>query len=380
MKKIVFVSSMFRSGTTFVARMLNVHPEIVCASDPMRPLVNSFRFDLADDTYRSSHLRHDPLDDYFLQNTSLLDRILEADLSIPITESPRELLLAVQRRAEPFSGLYADLLDPDRTVGTYQDAVAYLLDLVEQSYANNRKNQIVAFKEVWANEFYPAMRRSFPGTKCLLIIRDPRSVVASKVATSEPYPLSFMGRHWRKLAWVTAYLRDAYPDDVLVMRYEDLVGAPESHVRRLCDFFGVAYDPSLLNTSLYKDGRQRDWKQNTSFSIEGSTGINTQTVERWRSLLTPTEIASLELYTYDWMKVFGYNPVSSRDELLNLGLRDYKRYRDAELAEWVRPFSFDEKEGAVESAILIEKLRLANSEHIPKHLRKGMHLAWWGNE
>ena len=38
-----FISGMFRSGTTMIARMLHANPNIVCASDPFAPIFKSFR-------------------------------------------------------------------------------------------------------------------------------------------------------------------------------------------------------------------------------------------------------------------------------------------------------------------------------------------------
>ena len=47
MKKSIFVTGLFRSGTTWLARALNSHPEISFESDPIAPIFNSFRYDLA---------------------------------------------------------------------------------------------------------------------------------------------------------------------------------------------------------------------------------------------------------------------------------------------------------------------------------------------
>lgn len=377
MKPILFISSMFRSGTTFVARMLNIHPHIACASDPMRPLVNSFRYDLADDSYRSVHSRYDPLDDYFIHNTDLLNRVLHGDMNLPLGCNAKDLLSAVQRRAEPFSGIYSESINLNENVRTYRETVAYLLNIVQQSYANTRDVHLLAFKEVWSNELYPALRRSFPGAKCLMIIRDPRSIVASKIATGEPYPLSFMGRQWRKLACLTAFLKHSFPDDVLILRYEDLVSSPDKYIREICKLCGLNFDSNMLDVSLYKDGRQKEWKQNTSFSDVVPKSINTKTVEKWKTILTSEETATLELYTYDWMKTFGYPPAHNLDNLLAIGMKDYKAYKNHQLAEWIRSFSFDEDSIAVEREIAIEKLRLANLDMAPNSLRQSLHLAWW---
>src|SRR5690606_29811040 len=37
-----------------------------------------------------------------------------------------------------------------------------------------------------------------------------------------------------------------WPDSVLLLRYEDLAGAPEDSLRRLCDFVGESFAPAML--------------------------------------------------------------------------------------------------------------------------------------
>lgn len=368
---------MFRSGTTLLARMLNVHPEVVCASDPMRPLVNSFRYDLADEAYQSSHHRFDPLDDYFIHNTELQTRVLESDLNRKIGCPTPELLTAVQNRAKAFSGIYSNFIDLHKDVRTYSEVAAYLLETIEQAYCDGRTHRLIAFKEVWSNEFYPALRRSFPKTKCLIIVRDPRSILASKVGSGEPYPCAFMGRQWRKLACLSAYLKHAYPEDVFLLNYEQLVRSPEKFIQEVCDFLEIEFVSNFLDLTLYKDGWNKEWKPNSSFAISNSKSINSNTVEKWKSILSPEEIATIELYTHDWMLQFNYEPLNSRERLLDLGLENYRRYKNSELADWIRAFSFDEDRRTLESEIAVEKLRLLNLEKIPHSMRMGLHLPWW---
>jgi hypothetical protein len=375
---LVFISSMFRSGTTLIARMLNVHPEIVCASDPMRPLVNSFRYDLAGDDYRLHHDRFDPLGDYFINDTELLSRALLADLDMAIGCDSRDLLDAIKRRALPFSGLFADALDTATDVASYADAMRYLLDTIRATYAKGSESHATAFKEVWSTEFYPALRRSFPGAKCMVIVRDPRSVVASKVASGEPYPIVFMGRQWRKLTCLAAYMKQAYPDDVLLFRYEDFIREPEQHAMKMCHFTGIPFREEILDGSRYRDGRNQPWQQNTSYANAGANSINAGTMDRWRSLLTGDEVKSIELYTYDWMKTFGYRPESSLDDLLNVAPDHYRRYETNALADWIRPFSFDDDLPRLEREIMLEKLRLTTGgAMLSGENRMGLHVSWW---
>ena len=66
----LFISGMFRSGTTLFARMLHTHANIVCASDPFRPFFNCLRDAVARDI-GVSVTEFDSLGDYFADRTQL---------------------------------------------------------------------------------------------------------------------------------------------------------------------------------------------------------------------------------------------------------------------------------------------------------------------
>ena len=59
-----FISGMFRSSTTMIARMLHANPNIVCASDPFAPIFKSFR-NMVCNEILSSFDPDSPLHDYY---------------------------------------------------------------------------------------------------------------------------------------------------------------------------------------------------------------------------------------------------------------------------------------------------------------------------
>ena len=69
------------------------------------------------------------------------------------------------------------------------------------------------------------------------------------------------------------------PDQVCISRYEDLVGAPETQVTKLCRFLEVPFEPSMLAVN-----------QNNSSRKVKSSGIFSSSVDQWRTNLSP-EIA-----------------------------------------------------------------------------------------
>lgn len=378
MQQYCYITSMFRSGSTMLARMLDVHPKVASASDPMRPLFNSFRYDLGSKDYCSHHGRFDPLGDYFLQDCDLLQRALEASLDISPKISASELIKTVAQRAEMFSGLYADQLDPKKLFSTYKDCIQYFLDTMGEVYGHRQEKDYccVAFKEVWSTEFYPALKKSFPTMKCIVIVRDPRAVLASKNATGEPYPYIFMGRQWRKLAILSAYIDNVY-EDVLLLRYEDVVSRPEEYISKICSFIDIEYNENLLDLALYKCGRGEPWKQNTSYKDTKSRRINARSMDKWKNTLDKRDVLSIEIFTHDWMRYFEYEPINSEKEINNLNIDLYKRLNHDNMAQWIRPFAFDSDKERLANELVLEKLRLAQDLNLSSEEKMRLHLKWW---
>jgi Sulfotransferase family len=94
------------------------------------------------------------------------------------------------------------------------------------------------------------IRRRFPAARFVHVVRDPQATVAA---------IRRFARHgWRTdvdetLGGVTRALvqaREAASDTYLVVRYEDVVAAPERELRRVADFVGVDWSDSLLRPTL----------------------------------------------------------------------------------------------------------------------------------
>lgn len=354
----VFITGMFRSGTTMIARMLNTHSQVACASDPLRPLLNSYRYAIADADYKSTHSRFDPLDDYFMSGSDLLKKILDADFDIPMEEKHDELFKSVRQRATQFSRLWATSLDPRRRFATYKDFMDYALDHINTVYGNDRDIYITAFKEVWTNEFVPAFLRSYPDSKAIILVRDPRAVVSSNIASGGKYPVFFLSRQWRKLSFLANLLVREHPRNIYVIRYEDLVENPELEIKKLTDFMEVPFEEELLDISNYLDGDNKHWKQNTHYDYETKMTINTDSLHRWRNALQDPELLLIELICRDWMEYFGYKCLYNIDFLIKRQFNEFSRWPTSELAEWVRPYSFDENDNFFSAEVLKEKMRL----------------------
>jgi hypothetical protein len=162
------------------------------------------------------------------------------------------------------------------------------------------------------------------------IVRDPRDVLASKktrkrsVWNSDRYrPSDRRRKHWEKafdpvwdsLSWKSAVragmaARKEYGDRIYTLRYEDLVAEPEDHIRKICDFLQMEFEPSMLDVSGQNAAEKYD-------HTAAQTGIVKTSVGRWKTVLKKEEVAVCQWQAGKEMNDLGYRTtaIAARDKL-----------------------------------------------------------------
>ncbi len=104
-------------------------------------------------------------------------------------------------------------------------------------------------------------------------------------------------------------LREARPERIHFVRYEDLVTAPVDTVRRVADFLGISsegIDPSAeWNFGQVDPDAMRG---RPSWSGLYGKPITSERIGRHREVLTPEQIATIKADTADLGALFGYGP------------------------------------------------------------------------
>jgi hypothetical protein len=323
--------------------MLHTHSEITCASDPFRPFFNYFRYNVATDTDVDIN-PYDPLGDYFADNKKLeLFRSVQNssfDRRFPNSEAER-LKKQIIDHGEQFSPKITNSLDEIRG-DTFKEVYDHLLSYIPRSYGTGNEKWYGS-KEVWSTEFVPPITEAYPNSKCILVIRDPRAVVASKnIQKDTKYPWLFLIRQWRKLAILTwLYCNDPdFSDRVLLVRYEDLVQSPNVTANRMCDFLNVNIEENILNPGKFRDGHGDLWLQNTSYDENNDkASFNTDSVHKWKEVLDDRIIEFVEQLCFVEMNCFDYEYVGSSKLGLSAELvSNPPAVPFEELADWIQSY------------------------------------------
>jgi len=135
----------------------------------------------------------------------------------------------------------------------------------------------------------------FPEARILHMVRDPRDRYAS-VRKRWGRDVSRVGAatgRWMSSTRAGRRAQRRHPDRYLLVRYEDLASDPEATMRRVCEFIGEEYSAQMLTMGGVPE--QKDRAGNSSFGDVEPGSISTRAIGRFRQVLSPSELAFIQL-------------------------------------------------------------------------------------
>jgi hypothetical protein len=202
-----------------------------------------------------------------------------------------------------------------------------IFDLLMKISAEKKKGAIrpdwILGEKTSANIYHvPTLLGWFPSSKIIHTFRDPRGIFvsSSKLVRSGKWgvkermpslPERFLNplldsimavrvsRTWSDAVRLHAQYERQYPDQYLLVRFEDLIHDPEGQIRQVCRFLDISFDPSLLSEvkiigSSYQPER----------IVPG--GIDEAAGERWKEHINPLVDAWFSMLGRKHLKQFGY--------------------------------------------------------------------------
>jgi len=159
--------------------------------------------------------------------------------------------------------------------------------------------------KLWVTGFGPRLawgdsrRRfaaDFPDGRLIVSHRDPRAWYASASRHELRYSdLDTALPLWRQGAEEILSAKAENPDSVFVLAYESLVGDPEATMRALAAWLGIDWHPLLLQPTF----NRMPTFANSSYGLPSGTGIRTDSLDRWRTVLDAEVVARIGAETLD---------------------------------------------------------------------------------
>jgi hypothetical protein len=255
---------------------------------------------------------------------------------------------AVDENPEDFEGFWQKYTQWSRFIDLEVDAdrcVARIDALGRRSFRNIFAGVLSAYGETASKvrvgektpghvRFMDRLLAWFPDTRFIIMLRDPRAVVASQLRS--PWvrirPPSLRGGvvidsrmqqtiryaiDWKEIYGIARDWND-HPQ-VMVVTYEDLVRSPNRAVSAICEFLGEAFEPEMMEGARRAErlppGTAQAYKNVWGDWLErhhqrANQSVSLESLEKWRDQLTKWEVATIEGVCGEGMRAQGYHPTS----------------------------------------------------------------------
>ena len=277
----VLITGCYRTGSEWLTQLMNNHPELTATMY----VVSFMRF-----CYR----RYDPLDD-------------PANYSRLLFQAAARIWQRWGRRLPVYRILEACAAQPEVTYAFLYDRMMRELFLEGGEGHWAEKTQLV-----WSR--VPDFLEMFPQGKAVMILRDPRSVLASFKRYTYAPPPAYLGAVFNSLGAMQAaadYQRRWGGSRFLALRYEDLVADTAGQMRRVFAFLGLSAEYDLTTPRDWRDPRGRPWEHNSAFLPPQASARQFDpqaAVRRWQEHLEPWEVGLCEAVCGPAMRAWGYQP------------------------------------------------------------------------
>jgi hypothetical protein len=144
-------------------------------------------------------------------------------------------------------------------------------------------------KTRWAQKatsyvFYvDAILDAFPGARLIFLARNPLDIAASLKRRGRRHAIPRAMWGWNSGMKRVKQHREAHPENVLRVRYEDLARDTEATLQRICAFIEIPFDPSITRVSHVN---RSETPYNSSSAVRG---INASRVFYYRDVLSEAE-------------------------------------------------------------------------------------------
>lgn len=280
MSKMFFIIGSSRSGTTMLARILGRHQDVF--------------------TFQELHFFEESWSVGDVEREVTKDEARVVLLQLFSTQRDgylnRKKNLSYSREVE---GLLNKVYSEVNVVNKHHLFSAFM------EYETRNNGAILSCEQTPRNVFYVNEIASlFPDARFIYITRDPRDVLLSqknrwkrRLYAEQAIPLSVTLRQWMNyhpivisLLWRktnTLGVQLSERENVIHVRYEDILNEPEREVETLCRFLGMKFSPHMLDVDYIGSSLER--------STSGNRGIKKNKVGKWRS----SDLSNSELYLCD---------------------------------------------------------------------------------
>lgn len=259
---IIFIGGVQRSGTTLLRKILNQHPLIKIGYE------NAF-YKILFEKYCNG-IRNERIPE-FLDDLIKTKRFAEWKIDL--------------------KSLELKLKNKNRTL-TYKEAV---LDILNEFFLNDFNNErLVGIKNPNSFLHIPFIYRIFPKAKIIILVRDPRAILASekvkRLKKGEYNQYEYIWKTYRRFSTLSNQL-EKHSDEIIHIYYEEIILNLKKTTIEICKFLEIDWHEELLYFyEKFEDLPSFDKNQHKLINYKPDKSK----IDAYRSILSKSEIMVLE--------------------------------------------------------------------------------------
>ena len=201
----------------------------------------------------------------------------------------------------------------------------YYLDTVSSKYADP---EVLILKHPELTQHFLTIREMTPNSKFLVIVRDPRDVISSiktvnarhkkgevetpisRLRTLNNY-CSYYARYYKKIF----EQKSTFKDDLMFVRYEDVVSQPATTFAQISSFCGAVYEGEEMKSfnpeeteskNLSRDARMKDPVSSAFWSEMYTQELSAGSIGKYKKSMPTDDVKEIERLLEGMGKAFKY--------------------------------------------------------------------------
>ena len=159
------------------------------------------------------------------------------------------------------------------------------------------------------------LRKIFPKAKFIFIFRDYRdNFLSVKKFRFEAPIIALQAYRWKYVARLAYQFEKKFPEQTLIIRYEDLTRKPREILSHTCTFLGLPYDETMLDFWTYSSKYSEfvDPELLNQFHSGLQSPIQTSSSGKWMKAMKQKEIKTADQVVGRYAERLGYQRVDKK--------------------------------------------------------------------
>ena len=193
----------------------------------------------------------------------------------------------------------------------FMNELAALFTTESSSEKNSRPPQWIIDKNPVNTLHVHHFLKVYPQTKAIFLVRDPRANIASRMESQNwihgrKNHWMINAHRWRSYNRYYYTLKNQFPDQIHLLRYEDFVLNPQQHLDELCEFLEIPSIPLESPNPITLTNVDQSTARLAKKYRDLSAPINPHAISRWKEVLNQDTLERIEALCVKEMEFYGY--------------------------------------------------------------------------